>query len=75
MIKYIIVVAKMTTDGIPKPEEIIWENGKTYKIDKIIDIRKKSSTKGGGAALRYTCKINGKEKYLFLNEDKWFVEI
>ena len=75
MIKYICVDARMEEDGIPKPLILYWEDGRTFEIDKILDIRKKASTKGGGAGLRYTVKINGKIKYLFLNADKWFIEL
>ena len=75
MIKFINVIANMTTDGTPKPKEIIWDTGKHFEIDKILDIRKKASTKGGGAGLRYQVKIKGKEKYLFLNDYKWFIEL
>lgn len=75
MIKYIDIVAKMTQDGIPKPIQILWETGKTYDIDKIIDIKKKASTKGGGAGLMYKVKVLGKEKILFLKDNKWFIEL
>lgn len=75
MIKYIDVIALMSSDGIPKPTEIIWETGKHYLIDKILDTRKKASTKGGGAGLRYLVKIKNTTRYLFLKEDKWFIEI
>lgn len=75
MIKYIDVYALMTQDGYPKPVEIIWETGKKFTIDKILDIRKKASTKGGGAGIRYLVKIKNKERYLFLNADKWFIEL
>ena len=74
MIKYIEVNAKMTTDGKVLPLQIIWENGKTFNVDKIIDIRPLASTKGGGVGIRYLCKIKGKEKTLFLSEYKWFIE-
>ena len=75
MIKYITIVARMDESGTPKPIYIIWDNGKEYNIDKILDIRKKASTKGGGAGLRYLVKIKNKERYLFLKDDKWFIEL
>lgn len=75
MIKYISVIAEMSTDGFPKPLEIIWETGAHYIVDKIIDIRKKASTKGGGAGLRYLVKIKNNTRYLFLKDDKWFIEL
>lgn len=75
LIKFIDVYAKMTTDGTPKPISIIWEDGREFSIDRILDIRKRASTKGGGAGLRYLVKIKNQEKYLFLNQDKWFIEL
>ena len=74
MIKYVDVVALMQTTGVIIPKTIIWEDGRTFEVDKVLDIRKKASTRGGGAGLRYTIKICGKEKYIFLNENKWFFE-
>ena len=75
MRKNITVVAKMYENGKIIPLSIIWENDKTYEIDKVLDIRKKASTKGGGAGLRYTCKIKDQERFLWLDGYIWFVEI
>lgn len=75
MIKYITVVAKMNESGTPIPLYIIWDSGKEYLIDKVLDIRKKASTKGGGAGLRYLVKIKNNERFLFLKDDKWFIEL
>lgn len=74
MVKYIEVNAKMTADGKVLPLTIIWENGKTFEVDKILDIRPLASTKGGGVGTRYICKIKGKEKTLFLSDYRWFIE-
>jgi len=75
LIKFIDVLAKMTTDEKPKPLEIFWDDGRHFEVDKILDIKKRASTKGGGAGLRYLVKIKGKERYLFLNDYKWFIEL
>ena len=64
----------MCSDGKIIPLEVIWSDTQTFEIDKVLDIRKRSSTKGGGMGLRYTCKIKGIEKYLFLDEYVWFIE-
>ncbi len=74
MIKYIEVNAKMTTEGKVIPLSMIWEDGKTFGIDKVTDIRPLASTKGGGVGVRYICKIKGKEKTLFLSGYRWFIE-
>jgi len=65
----------MLESGNVIPVEIVWEDGMVFKIDKILDKRKASSTKGGGVGIRYTVRINNKEKYLFLDDYNWFVEL
>ncbi len=75
MRKDIDVIAKMSKDGLVVPLSIVWDDGKTYEIDKVLDIRKKASLKGGGMGLRYTCNIKGQEKFIWLDEYIWFVEI
>lgn len=71
---YIDVAALHDKDGNIIPMYLKWENGALYFIDKVLDIRRAASLKAGGVGMRYTCKIAGRERYLFLEEDKWFVE-
>ena len=72
---YVHVLAEFTKEGVLRPKEIIWDDGRHFEIDKIIDTRQAASLKAGGAGIRYTCKINGREKYVFYEENyKWFVE-
>lgn len=75
MRKNITVIARMQDDGKVIPLTILWNNEKSFEIDKILDIRKKASTKGGGKGLRYTCKILGQERFLWLDDNIWFVEV
>ena len=75
MRKNISVRALMRIDGKVIPLEIEWEDGRIYVIDKVLDIRKAASTKGGGKGMRYTCKILNQQRYLFLDEYFWFVEV
>ncbi len=65
----------MQENGIILPLKLEWDNGKIYIIDKVLDIRKKASTKGGGKGLRYTCLFGGQERYIWLDDYIWFVEI
>ncbi len=72
---YVDVLAEFTKEGVLNPREIIWEDGRHYEVDKIIDTRPATSLKAGGAGIRYTCKIQGREKYVFYESNyKWFVE-
>ena len=75
MRKNITVIARMQDDGKVIPLTILWNNEKSFEIDKVLDIRKKASTKGGGKGLRYTCKILGQERFLWLDDNIWFVEV
>ncbi len=71
---YIDVVARFDTDGQIIPEKILWHDGKVFYIDRVLDIRRAASLKAGGAGIRYTCRINNRKAYLFLEETRWFVE-
>jgi len=75
MRKNVTVVSKMKAEGGIIPLSLIWEDGREFTIDKVIDVRKKASTKGGGMGIRYTVRIKGNERFLFLDEYVWFIEI
>ena len=74
MKKYVDVVANMKSDGSILPQKIIWEDGKEYIIDRVLDIRRAASLKAGGCGIRYDCIICGQQRFLFLEDYKWFVE-
>ena len=75
---YVSVIEVRHKDGRLQPLALVWENGVRYKIEKVLNICKAASLKAGGAGLRYTIRVKGQEKHLFLEEDrdgaKWFVE-
>ena len=75
MRKNITVIAKMNSNANVTPLKIIWEDGKTFDIDKVLDIRKAASTRGGGKGLRYLIRIKNHERYIWLDEYYWFIEI
>ena len=75
MRKNITVIAKMRETGNIIPISIIWEDGRLFEIDRILDIRKGASTKGGGKGLRYTIKIKNQERYIWLDDYLWFIEV
>jgi hypothetical protein len=72
--KYVEVTARFDTEGRIIPLKILWEDGASFFIDRVLDVRPAASLKAGGAGIRYTCRINNFEKYLFLEESRWFVE-
>lgn len=71
---YVEVVAHFDTAGGILPLEIVWEDGQSFKIDRITGMKKAASLKAGGAGMRYDCVIGGHKTCIFLEEDRWFVE-
>ena len=64
----------MRTDGSMRPKYMIWENGISYPIDRVLHITPAASLKVGGRGIRYTVVIANKERYLFYEDGRWFVE-
>ena len=75
MIQNIDVVCLIKQDSSVTPLQIIWHDGRKFDVDRVLDVRRVASTKGGGKGIRYTCRIMGKQKYLFLDGYHWFVEV
>ena len=71
---YISVKAVFYPEGGFKPTSLVWEDGREYAIDRVTDIRRAASLKAGGTGIRYTCKVAGQQVYLFLEDDRWFME-
>ncbi|HAN20444.1 MAG: hypothetical protein A2Y15_08810 [Clostridiales bacterium GWF2_36_10] len=61
-------------DGRQTPLSIIWEDGRTFEVDRILDVRRAASLKAGGVGIRYTCRIRNKQIYLYDEEGCWFME-
>lgn len=72
---YVEVVVEFNIDGKMIPKSLRWDDGTIYEIDKILDERRAASLKAGGQGIRYLCRIHGKERYLFYEKPKWFVEV
>ena len=62
------------TSGKAIPTSIIWEDGRVFAIDKVLDIRKAASLKAGGIGIRYVCRIRGKTVLLFNDNGLWFMD-
>ncbi len=71
---YVSVIARFDTAGNIFPGVIIWEDGRRFSVDRVIDVRPCASLRCGGFGIRYTCRILGRETYIFLEENKWYVE-
>ena len=66
---------QISADGKMLPLKLIWENGKSYEIDRILRVDRCASLKAGGAGIRYVCRIQGQRVELYYEENGfWFVQ-
>ena len=71
---YVRVLVDVDETGKVCPRRIYWEDGRSFAVDRLLDTRRAASTRVGGQGIRYTCRIRGREVYLFEDEGRWFVE-
>lgn len=71
---YVEVTAAFSPQGDVVPLSVRWQDGTVFEVDRVLDVRPSAALKAGGCGIRYTCRIRGQQTYLFLDEDRWFVE-
>ena len=78
---YIDVLATFDRSGHIRPLRLLWRDGRAYAIDRVLDERPAPSLKAGGQGRRYTVRIQGHERFLFLEDAegdgnclRWFIE-
>ena len=71
---YVEVIARFDEDGALVPLAVIWEDGRRYAIDAVLDRRQAVSLKVGGTGVRYLVRIGSTETYLYYEDPRWFVE-
>ena len=71
---YVALEMLVRTDGTLRPLRLIWENGISYPIDRVLHVTPAASLKVGGRGIRYTVIIGGKQRFLYQEDGRWFVE-
>lgn len=80
---YVPVEAAFDASGKVTPRSLIWLDGRSYAIDRVLDVRRAVSAKVGSGGDRYTIMVKGKRSYLFFEHNprpgdtvtgRWFVE-
>lgn len=80
---YVPVTVFFNSSGTMIPRSLIWEDGRTFYIDKVIDMRPAPAIRAGGQGEKYTVLIGGKQSCLYFERNvtvsggsigKWFVE-
>lgn len=72
--KYVSVDAHFDECGAIYPVRIIWDDGRIFEVDRVLDIREAASRKAGGQGIRYLCRIRGCETCVYYEKPRWFVE-
>lgn len=68
------MLAEHHTDGTVWPRVLLWTDGREIVIDRIVDSKPCAAMKAGGHGMRYAVMIQGHLRYIFREDDKWFVE-
>lgn len=71
---YVPVIVAITTDGQMYPRSLVWEDSKCFTIDKVLGHRPIINPKWGAHCDQYTVIIQGRQKYLYYENGRWFVE-
>ena len=54
---YVTMIVKILKDGSIRPLSMVWEDGATYDIDRVLYVTPAASLKVGGCGKRYTVMI------------------
>ena len=71
---YVRVLVDVDEVGRMRPLKIYWEDGRSFDVDRLLDVRWASARDVGGQGMRYTCRVRGRQVYLFEDGGRWFVE-
>ena len=71
---YVRVLLEVDEGGGAKPMRIYWADGRCFDVDRLEDVRRAPASRTGGQGLRYTCRVHGRQVYLYEDGGRWFVE-
>lgn len=72
--RYVPVVVRFDAEGRLRPLEIEFDEEHRYAVERVLDVCRAACQTVGGVGVRYTVWIQGQERYLWLERDRWFVE-
>lgn len=71
--RYVPVIVRFEADGKLRPLAIQFDEAHSYPVDQVLDVRRAACQSVGGVGDRYTCRIRGRESYLWFEKGRWFV--
>lgn len=72
--RYVPVVARFDAEGKLRPLEIEFDEEHRYPVDRVLDVCRAACQSVGGVGVRYRVRVQGHERYLWLEKNRWFVE-
>lgn len=72
--RYVQVVSSTSPDGDVTPLVIVWNDGRRYRVSRVLDRRRAYSETTGATGLRYTVRVGRRVTYLYYEDPRWFVE-
>lgn len=71
--RYVPVVVRFDTEGKLRPLEIEFDEERKFPVDRVLDVCRAACQSVGGVGVRYTVRVQGQERYLWLEKGRWFV--
>ena len=71
--KFVPVTVHFDASGKIRPLTIEFDEDHRYEVDRVLDVRRAACQSAGGVGDRYTCKIQGREAYLWFDGSRWWV--
>ena len=71
---YVEVITLTKADGSCVPLMVIWTDGRCFKVDRVLDVRRAHAYHTGAVGVRYHVQIGSKRTFLYHEKPRWFVE-
>lgn len=71
---YVEVVALHHKDGVCDPMFVTYKDGRTFRVDRVLDRRRAAACHTGAVGLRYAVEIGSARTFLYYENPRWFVE-
>ncbi len=71
---YLTLRCEFDPEGVVRPVEFLWEDGRRFPVDRVLDVRRAVSLKTGGRGIRYTVRVLDREVCLYRDGDRWYLE-
>lgn len=71
--RYVLVTMRTDEEGHVRPLEVQL-HGKTYVVDEVLKVQRRSARRTGGDGICYTVRLGSKITDIYYEDPRWFVE-